>query len=109
MFEIVGMVVIYGFLIWLCLFCFVKLKNYISKSSSSKTVVNIVNSSAYSVAYERIKYERHEEFCEACRNNFTYTLRDLYEEFGNCGGYSDYLHVDCTYCGNKIIMYKSHS
>lgn len=39
---------------------------------------------------------RHE--CSDCQKNFIFYIRDLYQQYGNCGGYENGLYVDCPYC-----------
>lgn len=36
--------------------------------------------------------------CKNCNKKFTFYIRDLYLQYGNCGGYENGLYVDCPEC-----------
>lgn len=69
--------------------------------------IDFTKNPKYRFALDRIKYDTNTHECICCKQVFEYRLRDLYQEFGSCGGYESELFVDCNSCGCKNATFKS--
>lgn len=108
MFLILGKIFLYLFIAFIIIVIslfilawFLEMKNP-SEISNKKPIKR----NNYVVAYERIKHESNRHKCISCEKEFNFKLSHMYQEFGNCGGLSGELFVDCRYCNCKNEVYR---
>lgn len=93
---ILGLLFIYG------IFKLAKHFNIEETSLESKVnKIDFTKNPKYRFALDRIKYDINTHECICCKQKFEYTLQNLYQEFGSCGGYESELFVNCNSCGCK--------
>lgn len=54
----------------------------------------------------KIKNDAIQHKCSNCQNNFIFYIKDLYQQYGSCGGYENGLYVDCPNCRSINQPYK---
>lgn len=55
----------------------------------------------------KIKNDSINHVCDSCSTKFEFYLKDLYQQFGNCGGYEADLFVECPQCKKENTPYTS--